>query len=227
MDGTAPARNIAADPDRLWDSLMEMAKVGPGVAGGNDRQTLTDADAEGRALFQRWCEAAGCTMGLDAMGTMFATARRARTRTRCRSTWAATSTRSRRGASTTACWACSAGWRCVRTLDDLGIRTPPPHRRHQLDQRGGHALRPGHAGLRRLRGDARPGLGRRPDGRRGPALRRRAGPHRLARGRAPWARARTTSAPSSSCISSRGRSWRRRAWISASSPTARGCGGSR
>jgi N-carbamoyl-L-amino-acid hydrolase len=37
---------------------MEMAKVGPGVAGGNDRQTLTDADAEGRALFRTWCDAA-------------------------------------------------------------------------------------------------------------------------------------------------------------------------
>ncbi len=43
--------------ERLWDSLMEMAKIGPGVAGGNNRQTLTDADSEGRHLFKRWCEA--------------------------------------------------------------------------------------------------------------------------------------------------------------------------
>ncbi len=64
--------NLRIDADRLWDSLMEMAKIGPGVAGGNNRQTLTDADAEGRALFQSWCEAAGCTMGLDEMGNMFA-----------------------------------------------------------------------------------------------------------------------------------------------------------
>jgi N-carbamoyl-L-amino-acid hydrolase len=60
------------DGQRLWDTLMEMAKIGPGVAGGNNRQTLTDEDAEGRALFQSWCEAAGCTMGLDEMGNMFA-----------------------------------------------------------------------------------------------------------------------------------------------------------
>jgi N-carbamoyl-L-amino-acid hydrolase len=52
---------------------MEMAKIGPGIAGGNNRQTLTDEDAEGRSLFQNWCEAAGCTMGLDQMGNMFAT----------------------------------------------------------------------------------------------------------------------------------------------------------
>ncbi|MDF1854034.1 Zn-dependent hydrolase [Pseudooceanicola sp.] len=69
---SAPGENLRINADRLWDSLMEMAKIGPGVAGGNNRQTLTDADGEGRALFQRWCEAAGCSMGLDSMGNMFA-----------------------------------------------------------------------------------------------------------------------------------------------------------
>ena len=65
--------NLRINGDRLWESLMEMAKIGPGIAGGNNRQTLTDEDAEGRALFQNWCETAGCTMGLDQMGNMFAT----------------------------------------------------------------------------------------------------------------------------------------------------------
>lgn len=69
----APGENLRIDRERLWDSLMEMAKIGPGVAGGNNRQTLTDDDAKGRALFQSWCEAAGMTMGVDTMGTMFAT----------------------------------------------------------------------------------------------------------------------------------------------------------
>ncbi|MEM9059879.1 MAG: Zn-dependent hydrolase [Pseudomonadota bacterium] len=68
----SPGQNLTINSDRLWDSLMEMAKIGPGVAGGNNRQTLTDEDAEGRALFQKWCEAEGCTMGLDQMGNMFA-----------------------------------------------------------------------------------------------------------------------------------------------------------
>ncbi|MEL6678659.1 MAG: Zn-dependent hydrolase [Pseudomonadota bacterium] len=68
----APGQNLKINGDRLWDSLMEMAKIGPGVAGGCNRQTLTDEDAEGRALFQTWCEAAGCTMGVDEMGNMFA-----------------------------------------------------------------------------------------------------------------------------------------------------------
>jgi N-carbamoyl-L-amino-acid hydrolase len=69
----AAGENLRINSARLWDSLMEMAKIGPGIAGGNNRQTLTDADAEGRALFQRWCEDAGCSMGVDTMGNMFAT----------------------------------------------------------------------------------------------------------------------------------------------------------
>ncbi|KPF60610.1 Zn-dependent hydrolase [Rhizobium sp. AAP116] len=68
-----PGNNLRVNGDRLWDMLMEMAKIGPGIAGGNNRQTLTDEDAEGRRLFQRWCEDAGLTMGVDTMGNMFMT----------------------------------------------------------------------------------------------------------------------------------------------------------
>ena len=65
--------NLKVNGARLWDSLMDMAKIGPGVAGGNNRQTVTVEDSAGRHLFKGWCEAAGCTMGLDTMGNMFAT----------------------------------------------------------------------------------------------------------------------------------------------------------
>jgi len=68
----APGENLRINSDRLWDSLMEMAKIGPGIAGGNNRQTLTDEDGKGRKLFQKWCEAAGMSMGVDQLGTMFA-----------------------------------------------------------------------------------------------------------------------------------------------------------
>ena len=67
----APGENLKIDGARLWDILMEMARIGPGVRGGNNRQTLTDEDAEGRALFQKWCDAEGLTMSVDQMGTMF------------------------------------------------------------------------------------------------------------------------------------------------------------
>jgi N-carbamoyl-L-amino-acid hydrolase len=70
---SAPGENLRINGDRLWDSLMEMAQIGPGIAGGNNRQTLTDEDSEGRHLFKRWCDEAGLTMGVDQMGTMFMT----------------------------------------------------------------------------------------------------------------------------------------------------------
>jgi len=69
----SPMGNLLINHERLWDSIMEMAKIGPGIAGGNNRQTLTDEDAKGRNLFKSWCEQAGMTLGVDRMGTMFAT----------------------------------------------------------------------------------------------------------------------------------------------------------
>jgi N-carbamoyl-L-amino-acid hydrolase len=70
---SVPSANLRINSQRLWDSLMEMAQIGPGIAGGNNRQTLTDADGQGRHLFARWCADAGMTMGVDTMGNMFAT----------------------------------------------------------------------------------------------------------------------------------------------------------
>ena len=68
---TAPGSNLKINGERLWDSLMEMAKIGPGVKGGNRRLTLTDVDREGRDLFKSWAEKAGCKVVVDTMGNMF------------------------------------------------------------------------------------------------------------------------------------------------------------
>src|SRR5262245_48536522 len=68
----APGSNLKINGERLWDTLMEMAKIGPGVKGGNRRLTLTDVDREGRDLFKSWCEKAGAKMAVDTMGNMFA-----------------------------------------------------------------------------------------------------------------------------------------------------------
>lgn len=64
--------NARIDIDRLWSSIHEVALIGPGVAGGCNRQTLTEADAEVRALFGQWCEAEGMSLSVDQMGNMFA-----------------------------------------------------------------------------------------------------------------------------------------------------------
>ncbi len=69
---SAPGSNLKINGERLWDSIHEMAKIGPGVKGGNRRLTLTDFDKEGRNLFKSWCESAGAKMAVDTMGNMFA-----------------------------------------------------------------------------------------------------------------------------------------------------------
>src|SRR5580658_7902201 len=68
----ADLSNVRVDGARLWDSLMEMAKIGATPKGGCKRLTLTDLDRQSRELFRAWCEAAGCSVEVDEMGNMFA-----------------------------------------------------------------------------------------------------------------------------------------------------------
>ena len=63
---------IRVNGQRLWDSIMAMAEIGPGEYGGSRRLALTDEDREGRDLFVRWCEEIGCSIEIDDMGNIFA-----------------------------------------------------------------------------------------------------------------------------------------------------------
>ena len=64
--------NQRIDGKRLWDSLMSMAEIGATAKGGVRRLTLTDVDRRGRERFRDWCQAAGLTVRVDAIGNMFA-----------------------------------------------------------------------------------------------------------------------------------------------------------
>ena len=64
--------DIKISGERLWGSLMEMAKIGATPKGGVCRLALTDLDKQGRDLFVQWCKQAGCTVKVDAMGNIFA-----------------------------------------------------------------------------------------------------------------------------------------------------------
>lgn len=122
---TAPGENLRINPDRLWDSLMEMAKIGPGVAGGNNRQTLTDEDGEGRHLFKRWCEEAGMSVGVDQMGTMFA--RREGTDPDALPVYVGSHLDTQpTGGKFDGVLGVLGGLEIIRTLNDLGIRTRHP-----------------------------------------------------------------------------------------------------
>jgi len=63
--------NLRVNGDRLWSSMMEMAKIGALPAGGCRRLALSDEDREGRDLFAKWCEDAGCSIEIDDFGNMF------------------------------------------------------------------------------------------------------------------------------------------------------------
>jgi N-carbamoyl-L-amino-acid hydrolase len=73
---TAFAGQLPIDGDRLWASLMELARIGAyddpatGLV-GVDRQSLTDEDADGRRLLVRWMEEVGLSVTVDEMGTIF------------------------------------------------------------------------------------------------------------------------------------------------------------
>ena len=122
---TSPGENLRINGDRLWESLMDMAKIGPGIAGGNNRQTLTDSDKEGRELFKRWCDEAGLSMGVDKMGTMFMT--RPGTDPDALPVYVGSHLDTQpTGGKYDGVLGVLSGLEVVRTLNDLGIRTKHP-----------------------------------------------------------------------------------------------------
>ena len=122
---TAPGTNQRINSDRLWDSLMEMAKIGPGVRGGNNRQTVTDEDSEGRHLFRKWCEDAGMSMGVDQMGNMFM--RHEGTDPDALPVYVGSHLDTQpTGGKYDGVLGVLAGLEIIRTLNDLNIKTKPP-----------------------------------------------------------------------------------------------------
>ena len=63
---------LKVDGERLWQSLMDLARIGATPKGGVKRITLTDLDRQGRDRFVEWCKAAGMTIRVDAIGNIFA-----------------------------------------------------------------------------------------------------------------------------------------------------------
>ena len=66
------SQNLVVDAARLWDTLVETARIGGTPRGGIRRLTLTDLDREVRDWFRREVEALGCTVAVDEVGNMFA-----------------------------------------------------------------------------------------------------------------------------------------------------------
>ena len=65
--------NLAINPQRLWDTLMDTASFGGTPRGGIKRLTVSDDDKRVRDWFRAECEKLGCTVVVDEVGNMFAT----------------------------------------------------------------------------------------------------------------------------------------------------------
>lgn len=62
---------ISIDSQRLWKSLMDLAKIGATAKGGVRRLALSELDGQARDLFIRWCKEAGCSVAIDGIGNIF------------------------------------------------------------------------------------------------------------------------------------------------------------
>ena len=63
--------NLRINGDRLWKSLMELARIGATDKGGVCRLTLTDLDKQGRDLVIGWAKEAGMSVVIDKIGNGF------------------------------------------------------------------------------------------------------------------------------------------------------------
>ncbi|WP_336331581.1 Zn-dependent hydrolase [Pseudomonas putida] len=113
------------DSTRLWQSLMDLARLGATAKGGVCRLALTDLDRQARDLFVQWCEAAGCTVSIDAVGNIFARRPGRNPALPPVMTGSHIDTQPT-GGKFDGCFGVMAGLEVIRTLNDLGVETEAP-----------------------------------------------------------------------------------------------------
>jgi len=118
-------RNLAIDGNRLWASLMEMAKIGATPKGGNARLAATDLDREGRDLFVSWAKDAGCSVSVDRIGNVFIR-RPGRDPSRPPVVTGSHLDTQPTGGRFDGVYGVLAGLEVVRTLNDHGVETEAP-----------------------------------------------------------------------------------------------------
>jgi N-carbamoyl-L-amino-acid hydrolase len=64
--------DLRIDGARLWDSLMQLARMGATGKGSVCRLALTELDREARDRLFAWAQEIGCTVRVDAIGNIFA-----------------------------------------------------------------------------------------------------------------------------------------------------------
>ena len=116
---------IRINGDRLWASLMELARIGATPKGGVCRLTLTDLDKQGRDLVLKWAKEAGMTVTIDKIGNGFM--RRAGRNNSLPPIMTGSHIDTQpTGGKFDGNYGVLAGIEVVRTLNDLGIETEAP-----------------------------------------------------------------------------------------------------
>lgn len=113
------------DGQRLWQSLMDLARLGATAKGGVCRLALSDLDRQARDLFVQWCEAAGCTVSVDRVGNIFARRPGRNPDLPPVMTGSHIDTQPT-GGKFDGCFGVMAGLEVIRTLNDLGVETEAP-----------------------------------------------------------------------------------------------------
>ncbi|WP_348748061.1 Zn-dependent hydrolase [Pseudomonas rhodesiae] len=113
------------DRDRLWQSLMDLARLGATAKGGVCRLALTDLDRQARDLFVQWCEDAGCRVTVDGIGNIFAR-RPGRNPDLAPVMTGSHIDTQPTGGKFDGCYGVMAGLEVIRTLNDLKIETQAP-----------------------------------------------------------------------------------------------------
>ena len=110
---------------RLWNSLMELARIGATDKGGVKRLALTDLDRQGRDLVVQWAKAEGLAVTVDQIGNVFMRREGANPALPPVVTGSHIDTQPT-GGKFDGNYGVLAGLEVVRTLNERGIRTEAP-----------------------------------------------------------------------------------------------------
>ena len=215
MITAAATSQLRINGDRLWRSLMELAKIGATPKGGVCRLTLTDLDRQGRDLVIRWGREAGLTVTIDKIGNVFMR-RPGRNNSLPPIVAGSHIDTQPTGGKFDGNYGVLAGARGRAHAERPSRRDRGADRGRVLDERGGLALRAGDDGLGRVRQGLHARARLRGDGHRRQDGQGRTRAHRLRRQRG--AGRSTRSARTSRRTSSRARCSRTTTRRSASSP---------
>ena len=116
---------LKVNQERLWESLMEMGRIGGLPNGGCCRLALTDEDKAGRDLFVNWCRQSDCEVEIDQVGNIFARRSGTNPELPAVATGSHLDTQPH-GGKFDGIYGVLAGLEVIRSLDDAGIQTRAP-----------------------------------------------------------------------------------------------------